>query len=505
MNRESVTAEEMAALEDNAEYLGVSKPQMMECAGKAVAEAVAALKKGKTCMFYLGTGRNGGDGMVAARHLASRGFQVSAVLVGGEEKISDPSVALNWKAVKNMDLSLRLSTARDSSLVPKAEAAAAVVVDALLGTGVRGRIQQPILQAVRAINQASAYRVAVDVPTGIDASTGEVLGEAVRADMTVTFHAPKTGLLKASAYAGKVVVADIGLPPEAEAYAGPGDVRRTRRTRPADAHKGDFGRLLVVGGSGTYTGAPALAGMAALQTGVDLVYVAAPRETARVVSSYSPNLITVKLSGDYLDPEDLKTLESYLHRATAVVLGPGLETRERTKEAVELLLKAVEGLAKPLLLDADGLKLFGALRREARTACVLTPHGGEFELVTGAKPHSGLRERGEQVKEASTRLKAVVLLKGNVDIISDGRRVKFNRTGNPGMTVGGTGDVLSGIVGGLMALGVKPFEASVAGAFVNGEAGNLTLKRKGYHILPTDLLEEVPRLMENPMLLREKP
>lgn len=501
MSKEAITVEDMLATEMNSEYLGLPIGLLMENAGCAVAQEIAARKKPTRCTILAGTGKNGGDGMTAARHLAARGFKVSLILIGPEERIADPNVALNWKLVKAMKSTITVYEAKDSELTPKISSP--IVVDALLGIGIKGSPKPPILQAVEAINRSRGFCVAVDTPTGIDSNTGDIPGKAVKADLTVTFHKPKPGLLKAKKYVGKLVVADVGIPPEAELYAGPGDIYRVKRKRSPKAHKGNYGKLMIVGGSETYTGAPALAGLAALRTGVDLVYVAAPREAAQVISRYSPNLITLKLSADYLIPEDVKILEPFLSQATAVTLGPGLGTRSETSEAVKLLLERIEMARITLLLDADGLKLFGKLKPRLKVRYILTPHSREYEILTGEKLLESLEQKVKQVKKTARRLGAVILLKGNMDIISDGKRVKLNCSGNPGMTVGGTGDTLAGIVGGFLAQGINPYDAAVAGAFVNGIAGDLVHRRKGYHLIPTDIIEEIPHILENPASLKE--
>jgi NAD(P)H-hydrate epimerase len=317
----------------------------------------------------------------------------------------------------------------------------------------------------------------------------------------VTLHKPKTGLLKtAKDYVGELITVDIGLPREAEAYAGPGDVYLARRPRPPSAHKGDFGRLVVIGGSETYVGAPAIAGLAALQTGVDLVYVAAPREVAYTISSMSPNLITVKLKGEHLVEEDVTVMEAFLERATAIILGPGLGLHSETVKAVGALLERRDVSNKPIILDADALKILGWMKKKPKIpSVVFTPHAGEYNILTGKTPLPELEARAEQVRSSAQKLGGVILLKGPVDVISDGQRVKLNFTGNPGMTVGGTGDALTGVVGGWVAQGVELFEAAVAGAFVNGAAGDFVYARKGYHILPTDIIEELPHVIEEPM------
>lgn len=496
------TSQDMRMLEINSEYLGVLPLQLMENAGKAVADEIASrFKPGSQIVFFSGTGRNGGDGMVAARHLAAKGFKVKFILVGREADISDEIVVRNWKTIREMDWTIDINVLGDSSLIQPISAN--VLVDALLGTGAKGKMRQPVLQAVRALNDSEGFCVAVDVPSGVDADTGEILGEAVRADLTVTFHRMKSGLEKARDYGGEIKVVEIGIPYEAELYAGPGDVEIIPKTREPQSHKGDFGRLLIIGGSETFSGAPALVALAALRTGVDLAYVAAPERTAYAISSFSPDLITLKLSGEHFTPQNVGQLKGMITKATAIVAGPGLGTHRDSFKAVEELLKVLEELRKPTLLDADALKAFSSIKRRVDFPFVVTPHSGEFEAVSGRKPSVELHARIEDVKSLAKEIGSVVLLKGHTDIISDGERVKLNLTGNPGMTVGGTGDVLSGIVGGFMAQGVDPFKAAVAGAFINGAAGDFVYREKGFHMTPTDLIEFIPRVIMDPMSHRD--
>lgn len=495
----AITSREMRALELNAEYFGVSRLQLMENAGRSVAEEVAARftpEKARVAVFC-GLGGNGGDGFVAARHLACRGFDVTVVLSGKPSEIVDETAKKNWLSLRCLGRAIRIHEVHDSALVPSVEAD--VVVDALLGIGLKGAVRPPVSQLVKRINEANAFRVAVDVPTGIDSDSGEALGEAVRADLTVTFHRKKLGLDLAGEFVGEVVVRDIGLPREFERYAGPGDVKLVVKPRPPSSHKGDFGRLLVVGGSEVYSGAPALVALAALRTGVDIAYVAAPERTAYAISSMSPNLITIKLEGAHLNPRNVPVIKRYLETATAVVMGPGLGLHVDTKAAVKELVNRVEETKTPLLLDADGLKAFADFKRPLESPLVLTPHAGEYRILTGRELPQNLDERVEEVKRTAEELGAVMLLKGPVDIVSDGERVKLNFTGNPGMTVGGTGDVLSGVVGAFMAQGADPFEAAVAGAFVNGACGDSVSEEKGFHMVPTDLLDWIPKLIDDPM------
>ena len=486
-------------LDKNSEYLGVSTLQLMENAGRSVADEVTArFGAGSSVVVYGGTGRNGGDGMVVARHLAGRGFNVSYKLVGSSDAIADPAALLNWRALKSMYSTVKVEEYHDSSSL--SESKSDIVVDALLGTGVKGKLRQPILRAVEAVNGSRGYKVAVDVPTGIDSDTGEVLGGAVRANLTVTLHAMKKGFAKAKEFCGEIKVADIGIPREADVFAGPGDVEAAVVRRSPDAHKGQFGRLIVIGGSDVFTGAPTFVGLAAYRTGTDLVFVAAPERTAQAISAISPNLMTIKLPGTNLAPTHIRILREHLEKATAVAIGPGLGLDRQTVSAIRRIVLLVRQLKKPLLLDADALKALGVIREKMfDNSTVVTPHAGEFQAISGKPPSRDMSVRSHDVKALASRSGAVVLLKGHTDIISDGERVKLNDTGNPGMTVGGTGDVLSGIVSGLMAQGVGGFRAAVAGAFVNGAAGDLAQEQYGYHLTPTDLLDHIAKVLDDPM------
>jgi hydroxyethylthiazole kinase-like uncharacterized protein yjeF len=495
---EAITSREMRALEVNAEYFGISLLQLMENAGRNVALEIASrFPKTQKIVIFCGLGGNGGDGFVAARHLLSHGFKVSVVLAGKAKNIHHEAALKNWYALQPLRESIPIQEVTDSSAIPEVDTE--IVVDALLGTGTKGKLKPPITQIVEHINGLAAFKIAVDVPTGIDSDTGDVLGTAVKANVTVTFHKAKTGLRAAKKYVGELIVKDIGLPQEIEKFDGPGDVLLIKKTRTASAHKGDFGRLLVIGGSKVFSGAPALVSLAALRTGVDIVYLAAPAKTAYAVSSMSPDLITLKLKGDHLTTRNLTTLQPYLEMVDAVVIGPGLGMHEETRDFVKACVSAVESAGKPLLLDADGLKAFAEYKRQLNVPLVLTPHAGEFATLTGQKLSERFEERIIQVLETAKELKAVLLLKGQVDVVSDTKRVKLNFTGNPGMTVGGTGDVLSGIVGALLAQKMDPFEAAVAGAFINGAAGDFVAGEKGFHLVATDLLEWIPRVLDDPM------
>jgi NAD(P)H-hydrate epimerase len=241
--------------------------------------------------------------------------------------------------------------------------------------------------------------------------------------------------------------------------------------------------------------------MAAYRTGTDLAFVAAPEKTALAISSMSSNLITLKLPGENLAPVHVRLLREQFEKASAVAIGPGLGLNKQTISAVRKLVGLGIQRRKPMLLDADALRALGVVRKTMfdGSTVVVTPHAGEFQAISGKPPSKDVEVRCEEVREFASRSGAIVLLKGRVDVISDGANLKRNNTGNPGMTVGGTGDVLSGVVAGLMAQGVGGFRAAVAGAFINGAAGDFAEEKYGYHLTPMDLLEHIPRVMNDPM------
>jgi ADP-dependent NAD(P)H-hydrate dehydratase / NAD(P)H-hydrate epimerase len=492
-----ITTEEMLAAEYNAEYLGVSHFQLMETVGARIAQEIAARLMGKTnprIHVIAGPGKNGGDGFATARHLASQGFKVRVTLAGRTSDVHDASARQQLDAVLAMTDSIQFESLPDSSQLRPVEAD--IIVDAVLGYGIKGDLRQPLLGAVRIINRSKGYKIGLDLPSGLDSDSGEPHGEAVKADLTISLHKIKQGLLKAPQYAGETISLTIGIPPEAETYAGPGDFKTLWKPRPPTAHKGDYGRLLIIGGSENFTGAPAFSALAATKCGTDLVYVASPTKTSEIIASYSPDLITVKLPGEHLSLKALPELSKWTSTADAIVLGPGIGLHEETVDAVKKLITEAGELNKPVVLDADALKIFGRSRRRLKNPTVLTPHQGEFAALLQRKISPELQLRQEAASQLAKETGATVVLKGNVDIVVDSSRMKLNRTGNPYMTVGGTGDILTGIIGALLAQKVEPFRAAVAGAFLNGLAGDMLMREKGPTVTPLALVDHIQRAIK---------
>ncbi|HDJ89426.1 MAG TPA: NAD(P)H-hydrate dehydratase [Thermoprotei archaeon] len=491
---DTITSIEMRILEKNAFYLGLPPRILMESAGKSVAENVTS---GKNILVVAGLGNNGGDGFVAARYLASIGKNIDVLLIGRPDRIRSEEARENFEILKRMEYSINIHVLTDSSMLQRYEylfEKADVIIDAIFGTGIKGKIREPYASVIKKINSSKALKISVDIPSGLDPDTGEIHDICVKPDITVTFHKVKTGLTKNRKVCGKIIVANIGIPTDAEFFVGPGDVKAVLPIREPYSKKGDFGKILVIGGSYKYSGAPALTGLAALRTGADIVIIAVPSIIANTVRTYSPNLIVYPLDGEYLTKNHIDMLLKLVDKVDVVAIGPGLGLNEETKNTVIEFLSKIE---IPVVVDADGLKaLAGKLDIVSNKKVVLTPHAGEFKILTGIKlpneEKNGWKKRMEIVRNEAKNLGITILLKAHYDIISNGVKVKVNRTGNPGMTVGGTGDVLTGITATFLAWNNEPFKAAVAAAFINGLAGDLVFQKKGYHILASDLIEMLP-------------
>ncbi len=492
----AISTLEMRVLEENSEYLGVSKLVLMENAGRRVSEFCAKIlgSRKANILVVAGPGNNGGDGFVAARYLA-QSYKVRVFLLAKPSEIRTPEAKKNWEILEKMRLTVETHYGYDFQKLREMIKYSDLIIDAIFGTGLKGVVREPYKTAIEYLNSSGKTIVAVDVPSGLNPDTGEVHGVAVKASYTVTFHCVKKGLETGRNHTGKIEVVDIGIPREAELVAGPGDVVAVVKPRSAYSKKGDFGRVLVIGGSEEYSGAPALAALSAMRTGADIVVVAAPLSVADIVRSFSPTIIVKKLSSANLAEKDVETLLALSERADSIILGPGLGLSEETRNAVISYLSKID---KPLVIDADALKMVAEkidLLRDK--SAVLTPHAGEFKILFGVDVPRSLRERMEIVRDKAAESGTVILLKGHEDIISDGRRVKVNYTGNPGMTVGGTGDVLTGVLATFLAWSCDPFFSASAAAYINGLAGDLAVKDLGFHITALDVVDRIPQALRN--------
>jgi len=480
----------MRSVDSNCAYLGLSPLQLMENAGAAIAREINSQISSGKVLFVAGRGNNGGDAFVAARHLAlNDAYDVRVILLGHFSRIRTEESMHNFSLLKYSGIK-EIREISDSKDLEQYFGwnNADIIVDGVLGSGIKGAPREPESTAIDLINSSGSYILSIDSPSGYDLDGGEI-AKSVFADMTITFHRMKTGLeLPGSGkYTGVVKVLPIGVCMDAEEYVGPGDLMSLAH-REQDSHKGNSGRVLVIGG-GAYYGAPGLAAMAALRTGADIVTVAVPENVADTVASFSSNLIVVALSGKRLNPQNLPVLQGLIASHDVTVIGPGIGRDAGTLETVEQLLTFCE----KAVVDADALfDLNLPVKSEGKF--ILTPHSAEFSRLSGMAVPQALDEKKDIVQKFAGEKHVTVLLKGKVDIISDGKVTRLNRTGNAGMTVGGTGDVLTGITGALFALNDAMYAASCA-VFISGGAGDLAFEENGSGLLATDIIERITDVM----------
>ncbi len=472
---------------------GISSLELMERAGAGLADVVRHRAPEGRIVVVAGKGNNGGDGLVVARLLREAGREVDVLLLAaGDEPGGDARI--------NFD---RLPNPGARRFEPDSLIGAAAIVDAILGTGFSGEPRDPARSAIAAINASDATVFACDVPSGVDASTGEVAAEAIWAEATVTFHAAKPGLWisPGKAHAGEVTVVDIGIP------EGPPVTPSVGLITPAvldgvphrahDSTKFAAGALLVCGGSTGLTGAPSMAAEAAMRAGAGYVTALVPASLNIVFEQRLLEVMSVPLpdKGGTLTQPALEVALERTARADALVLGPGLG---RTPGTFKLVRRLAAAVTIPLLLDADGLnahegRLTQLAEREAAT--VLTPHAGELARLLETDSSEIAAHRLRCVRDAAARADAVVLLKGDDTIVAapDGRAA-VSRGGAPALATAGTGDVLSGVIGAFLSKGMDPFHAACAGVFVHARAGRMAARTIGTEgVIAGDVIALLPR------------
>lgn len=548
-----VSVAEMRRLEAEADAAGNTYADMMERAGAGVARAVAAAL-GDACpepvVVLVGPGNNGGDGLVAARHLALSGYQVRVHLARprGEGDA-------NWQAVRELGIPVAIGEGDEvMSALSRWLGAARAVVDSLLGTGARPPVEGAVAAVLEALRRRLGEErlpslvwpgeprtaperplvVAVDVPSALDADSGDVDELTPRADITVTMGLPKVGLTRfpGAARVGRLAVVDIGLP---QAPVAPGEPRLMTGgwvasllpERPLEGHKGTFGSTLVVGGSVNYVGAPLLAAAAAARAGSGLVGLAGIGQVVAATDAITPESVRLVLPSDtgVVSPEAAMLLRRHLGQYSALLLGPGLGREKPAALFVAALLAGAEGEQRggigflerrrpagpeeaalpPLVVDADGLNVLAdrpALLERLPAGTVLTPHPGEMARLLGSSVDEVQRDRPRTAAAAAERWRAVVVLKGAMTVVAgpDGE-LAVAPFANPGLASGGTGDVLAGALAGLLAQGMAPFAAACAAVYLHGMAGEMARDRLGDSgIVAGDLLELLP---EAQSLLRQ--
>jgi NAD(P)H-hydrate epimerase len=507
-----VGATRMQALDRHTiEKLGVPGEVLMESAGRAVVDAVLARygglfagdARGEVCVVC-GGGNNGGDGFVIARHLQLLGIPVRVALLAESGRLTGDAAA-NLERLRSVGVPIEGADWEAPAL--------GVIVDAVFGTGLTRDVEGRLADAILRINESAHAHlkvVAVDLPSGLDAETGQVLGAAVSADLTVTISLPKLALAlePGRSLAGDVLVARIGIADELPSDCGVEGVESARLwgaagaarqlpERPRAGHKGSFGHVLVVAGSEGKTGAAALAALGAGRAGAGLITVACPRSLNDILEVKCTEAMTVPLpetAGRAHTLEALDELAALAAERDVVALGPGIGQQDET---VALVREAVSRIERPMVIDADGLNALAddvTRLRDRDAPTVLTPHPGEAARLLGRPAAELNRDRIGAARELAERSGAVVLLKGAATVVADpAGRVYVNPTGGPALAAGGSGDVLTGVVAALLGQGVAALEAAALGAWLHGAAADRLAERSGpAGALATDLANELP-------------
>ena len=457
------------------EEQGIPSSRLMEAAGTALAEAVASLSPQGPVRILCGKGNNGGDGLVAARHLRRTGFEVEAIELWGDEVPGDLDAWL---------------------------AGSGAVVDAIFGTGFSGVPREPASAAIDAINRCGAPVVACDIASGVDASSGEIAGAAVEADLTVTFHAAKLGqrIAPGKWHTGELRLASIGIPADAPGEPAGGvidpAVLALAPRRGPRSTKFSSGQVAIAGGSRGLTGAVRMSSLAAIRAGAGYATVAVPADLEPAFEAGQPEVMSVGCPGGdgCLVPASAKAVLRAFERAAAGVLGPGMG---RDPGSVALAREIVGAIEAPLVIDADGLNAFAEhlgpiAARDGAT--VLTPHAGELGRLLGRDSEEVGAHRLACAREAARAAGAIVVLKGDDTIVSDGERVAVNAIAAPALATAGSGDVLSGILAALLARGLEPFAAACAAVLAHARAGRDAAGRVGAaeSVIAGDVIDSIP-------------
>jgi len=499
-----VTASEMNEIDRKAaEIFEISHLDLMENAGKGLSEVVLKNYPDiKRIAIFCGKGNNGGDGIVAARYLSGKANVAVFLLCRRAEMSGDARASLEKFKGKLFEITTEEEFKKTISVAAKAD----VIVDAILGTGLKAELTGQYRSVVEGINNLGKKVVSVDIPSGISSDTGQVLGAAARADLTVTFGVPKVGLylFPGSEYSGKIEVIDIGFPEALISGEGikagiieRSDIAPLFPARQKDTHKGNYGHLLVVAGSRGKTGAAAMTASSALRIGAGIVTLAVPKNLQPIYEMKLIEVMTEPLSeGERwsIGENALGEVLSLAEDKSAVAIGPGIVP---TPAATMVMAELIKELYQPVVIDAGGIDAIISnpdVLKKAKGPRVITPHPGEMGRLLGVSSRDVQADRVGIAKRYAEENSVCVVLKGAHTVIAvpEGN-VFINTTGNPGMATAGTGDVLTGMIGGLLAQGLRPEQAAIAAVYLHGLAGNMVMDEKGeYGIIATDLIEKIP-------------
>jgi ADP-dependent NAD(P)H-hydrate dehydratase / NAD(P)H-hydrate epimerase len=521
-----VTAEQMRGLDLKASReFGIPSIVLMENAARSVCEVIEDYFQEEECkcqgmrdlkvLIFCGKGSNGGDGLAVARLLANRGCRVSVVLLGAGTELRGDS-KINYDILKHSEVICTSAiSARQVDRCLSDLGDPDVIVDAIFGTGFKGKPAGLFAHAIEKINESDALVVAVDIPSGVQADDGRVEGVAVQADATVSMALLKRGhaLFPGKEYCGDVWIGDIGVPQGQLAKGGDtflldaDDVRRILPVRPADGHKGTFGTALTIAGSPGYTGAASLAAAAALRVGCGLSKVAVPQGSLGVVESTVREVVKFGLPqtpAGAFRAEALPRVRELLVATDVLALGPGMGTLPETRD---FELKLLREIKIPVVIDADGINNLAQhteILETLKAPVVMTPHPGELSRLVGLPPQQINDDRIEVCRRYAEEFGVVLIIKGAPTVVASPENVVWvNPTGNSGLGSGGTGDVLTGMIAGLIAQGLPALDAAQVGVYLHGLAADLAAEDKTeYSLMAGDLLEYIPEAIK--ALTRER-
>lgn len=489
--KDVLTPTQMKSIDKNTEYNHIPTLLLMENAGAQIAHYIKNTHPNKKKIsIYAGSGGNGGDGLVAARHLLNYGYQVKIFLLTKPENIKNPDTKRNYQSIKLIAEagSLNLKIITDSTQIKPDNSD--IIIDAILGTGVKDKLREPISTAVDTINYSPAIVISVDIPTGLNPADGKTYDKQVIPQTTITLHKPKTGLTLANdTYTGKIEVVDIGIPEISELYTGSGDLLKIRKPH-INSHKNQNGSILIIGSNPDYIGACVFAANAALSQHIDLVYILAPQKPAQIIKQYNPEFIVRSVPSDVLTVESYNLASDLIDKVDAILLGSGAGLDKKTGE---LFNQIVKNSQKPIVLDADALKLVD-VKNTKNKQVIITPHAHEFEIFFNTKLEKNTDDKIEQLCNLSKEYDLTITLKGVIDIITTTDDYKLNKTGNAGMTIGGTGDILAGLTTALITKTDTPYTAAYIATFMIGTAADKALKIKGENYTIEDIIENLQKM-----------
>lgn len=504
-----VTPSQMKVIENNSDKSGVSYEQLMKNAGSELAQFISSLNIDFSggIVFFCGSGNNGGDGFVAAKYLSEIGQKITVVLMDG-----DPSTELSAKMYCELSESssevLFLNDNIDK--IFSKISTATVIVDSVFGTGFHGEIPPQIKACFSYAQRSLAKKIAVDVPSGGNSTTGEIAEGTLSCDYTVTFANKKIGMefYPLKKYCGEIVVCNIGI--KKECYTNIDrpiidceleQIKKLIPERTPLSHKGNFGKLLNISGSKRMSGAAAMSTLAALRCGVGICTLATSKSVAESLSSsiYETMYLPLKENTDGgISSSNIKDLITYAEECTAVAIGCGLSVSDDSQKIVTEIIKNV---SCPIILDADGINCIAPcidLIKDTRASIIITPHPGELARIFKISVEEALRDRLKLAIKLSSEYGITVVAKGAPTIIAGANGFCYlSRTGNAGLSRGGSGDVLTGMIASFAAQGLEPVDAAVAGTYLHGLAADMTAEKLSMQgMLPTDVIAELPLMFK---------